>query len=165
MLSIGTPNEKLYKTPSPLRRKKLVSKDAAAANHTTKTIVGCANILAETRAVLKSSTKFNLFPLSPAYNLRWNEEQFDITPVPLVLAGPSGSGKSTLLKRLMNEFQDCFGFSISRKFFFIFPPITNYELFILLIYSDTTRNPRPGEEHGRGKQQCFSNVLLICSVS
>lgn len=35
---------------------------------------------------------------------------------PILLCGPSGSGKSTLLKRLMNEFKDYFGFSISRMF-------------------------------------------------
>lgn len=47
-------------------------------------------------------------------------------PRPLVLCGPSGSGKSSLLKRLMNEYPDTFGFSVSH----------------------TTRKPRPGEEHG-----------------
>ena len=56
---------------------------------------------------------------SPQYksgvNLRWTASQLPIAPTPLVLTGPSGSGKSTLLRRLMDEFQDCFGFSISRK--------------------------------------------------
>lgn len=47
-------------------------------------------------------------------------------PRPLVLCGPSGSGKSTLLKRLLKEFPDKFGFSISH----------------------TTRGPRPGEKDG-----------------
>lgn len=47
-------------------------------------------------------------------------------PRPLVLCGPSGSGKSSLLKRLMDEYPDTFGFSVSH----------------------TTRKPRPGEEHG-----------------
>ena len=32
---------------------------------------------------------------------------------PLVLWGPSGSGKSTLMKKLMAEFEDSFGFSVS----------------------------------------------------
>ena len=32
---------------------------------------------------------------------------------PLVLCGPSGSGKSTLMKKLMEEFEDNFGFSVS----------------------------------------------------
>ena len=32
---------------------------------------------------------------------------------PLVLCGPSGSGKSTLMKKLMNEFEGKFGFSVS----------------------------------------------------
>ena len=36
-------------------------------------------------------------------------------PKPLVIAGPSGSGKSTLINRLIQEFPDEFGFSISRK--------------------------------------------------
>lgn len=34
---------------------------------------------------------------------------------PLVICGPSGSGKSTLLKKLMSEFSDYFGFSVSRE--------------------------------------------------
>jgi len=37
-------------------------------------------------------------------------------PRPLVICGPSGTGKSTLLKKLMAEFNDYFGFSVSRKF-------------------------------------------------
>ncbi|PVF93819.1 putative GUK1-guanylate kinase [Serendipita vermifera] len=45
---------------------------------------------------------------------------------PLVLSGPSGSGKSTLVKRLMKEYPDRFGFSVSH----------------------TTRSPRAGEEDG-----------------
>ena len=32
---------------------------------------------------------------------------------PLVLCGPSGSGKSTLMKKLMEDFEDSFGFSVS----------------------------------------------------
>lgn len=32
---------------------------------------------------------------------------------PLVLCGPSGSGKSTVMKKLMAEFPDAFGFSVS----------------------------------------------------
>ncbi|XP_059047028.1 guanylate kinase isoform X2 [Achroia grisella] len=47
-------------------------------------------------------------------------------PRPLVLCGPSGSGKSTLLKRLLKEFPDKFGFSVSH----------------------TTRGPRSGEKNG-----------------
>uniref|UniRef100_A0A671R0I9 Guanylate kinase n=1 Tax=Sinocyclocheilus anshuiensis TaxID=1608454 RepID=A0A671R0I9_9TELE len=49
-------------------------------------------------------------------------------PRPVVLSGPSGAGKSTLLKRLMKEYEGVFGFSVSH----------------------TTRNPRPGEENGKG---------------
>lgn len=47
-------------------------------------------------------------------------------PRPLVICGPSGSGKSTLLKKLMEEYPDTFGFSVSH----------------------TTRKARPGEEEG-----------------
>ncbi|GAV28718.1 guanylate kinase [Pichia membranifaciens] len=43
---------------------------------------------------------------------------------PIVISGPSGTGKSTLLKRLMIEYPNTFGFSIS----------------------NTTRSPRPGEK-------------------
>ncbi|XP_053721771.1 guanylate kinase 1b isoform X1 [Synchiropus splendidus] len=49
-------------------------------------------------------------------------------PRPVVLSGPSGAGKSTLMKRLMKEHEGIFGFSVSH----------------------TTRNPRPGEEDGKG---------------
>ncbi|XP_066572348.1 guanylate kinase isoform X2 [Amia ocellicauda] len=49
-------------------------------------------------------------------------------PRPVVLSGPSGAGKSTLLKRLLKEYEGVFGFSVSH----------------------TTRNPRPGEENGKG---------------
>ncbi|GCB65958.1 hypothetical protein scyTo_0013524 [Scyliorhinus torazame] len=48
-------------------------------------------------------------------------------PRPVVISGPSGAGKSTLLKQLLGEYGQVFGFSVSH----------------------TTRNPRPGEEHGR----------------
>lgn len=36
-------------------------------------------------------------------------------PRPVVLSGPSGAGKSTLLKKLMKEYNNVFGFSVSRK--------------------------------------------------
>lgn len=45
----------------------------------------------------------------------------------LVLCGPSGSGKSTLVKKMMEDFPNRFGFSISH----------------------TTRSPRPGEVDGQ----------------
>ncbi|KAK2496992.1 hypothetical protein MC885_019601 [Smutsia gigantea] len=48
---------------------------------------------------------------------------------PVVLSGPSGAGKSTLLKRLLQEHSGIFGFSVSH----------------------TTRDPRPGEENGKGE--------------
>ncbi|CAN9502810.1 unnamed protein product [Ophioblennius macclurei] len=46
---------------------------------------------------------------------------------PVVLSGPSGAGKSTLLKKLMGEYDNVFGFSVSH----------------------TTRNPRSGEVNGK----------------
>uniref|UniRef100_A0A672YY75 Guanylate kinase n=1 Tax=Sphaeramia orbicularis TaxID=375764 RepID=A0A672YY75_9TELE len=49
-------------------------------------------------------------------------------PRPVVLSGPSGAGKSTLMKMLMKDHEGVFGFSVSH----------------------TTRNPRPGEEDGKG---------------
>ncbi|XP_006894098.1 PREDICTED: guanylate kinase [Elephantulus edwardii] len=48
-------------------------------------------------------------------------------PRPVVLSGPSGAGKSTLLKKLLEEYGNIFGFSVSH----------------------TTRDPRPGEENGK----------------
>merc|ERR1712107_886060 len=48
-------------------------------------------------------------------------------PCPLVLCGPSGSGKSTVMKKLMGEYGEYFGFSVSH----------------------TTRQPRPGEQDGK----------------
>ena len=45
---------------------------------------------------------------------------------PIVLSGPSGVGKSTVLKRLMNDFPNSFGFSVSH----------------------TSRAPREGEQNG-----------------
>ncbi|MCL4136149.1 UNVERIFIED_CONTAM: hypothetical protein GTU68_013990 [Idotea baltica] len=49
-----------------------------------------------------------------------------MSPKPIVLCGPSGVGKSTLLKKLLGDYEKCFGFSVSH----------------------TTRKPRPGEEEG-----------------
>jgi len=51
----------------------------------------------------------------------------NLGPCPLVLCGPSGSGKSTVMKKLMGEYGDYFGFSVSH----------------------TTRQPRPGEQDGK----------------
>jgi len=63
-----------------------------------------------------------------ATDVRWSSSShMPIVPRPLVICGPSGSGKSTLLKRLMDEFGECFGFSVSH----------------------TTRNPRGGEVNGK----------------
>jgi len=46
---------------------------------------------------------------------------------PVVITGPSGVGKGTLITRLLKEYPDNFGFSVSH----------------------TTRNPRPGEVNGQ----------------
>ncbi|XP_054847407.1 guanylate kinase isoform X2 [Eublepharis macularius] len=48
-------------------------------------------------------------------------------PRPVVLSGPSGAGKSTLLKKLMKDYENVFGFSVSH----------------------TTRKPRAGEVNGK----------------
>ncbi|XP_042333201.1 guanylate kinase isoform X2 [Sceloporus undulatus] len=48
-------------------------------------------------------------------------------PRPVVLSGPSGAGKSTLLKKLLKDYENVFGFSVSH----------------------TTRKPRPGEVNGK----------------
>lgn len=48
-------------------------------------------------------------------------------PRPLVLFGPSGSGKSTLLNKLLRDYPEAFGFSVSH----------------------TTRKPRPKEVDGK----------------
>ncbi|KAF7245989.1 Guanylate kinase [Varanus komodoensis] len=48
-------------------------------------------------------------------------------PRPVVLSGPSGAGKSTLLKKLLKDYENVFGFSVSH----------------------TTRQPRPGEVDGK----------------
>ncbi|XP_062978698.1 guanylate kinase [Elgaria multicarinata webbii] len=48
-------------------------------------------------------------------------------PRPVVLSGPSGAGKSTLLKKLLKDYENVFGFSVSH----------------------TTRKPRPGEMDGK----------------
>jgi len=103
MLSIGTQNEKLHKSRP--KKRNLTKLNRAAS--TSK--------LSDGRLLQQSCSNFNLFSISPDL-ARWNSSnQFGLAPVPLVIAGPSGSGKSTLLKKLMEEFQDCFGFSVSRK--------------------------------------------------
>lgn len=47
-------------------------------------------------------------------------------PMPLVVCGPSGAGKGTIISKMMEKYPDYFGFSVS----------------------NTSRGPRPGEEHG-----------------
>ncbi|KAH9413304.1 hypothetical protein DERP_007780 [Dermatophagoides pteronyssinus] len=147
MLSIGTPNEKLYKRPLSSNSNnsiQLVKKQTSLITSTKNNLnlIQKSTSLNDDDQITNDVNFVNLFhqpssikpflssPTTTAYNLRqtWNNQcQFLAVPAPLVIAGPSGSGKSTLLKRLMNEFQDCFGFSISH----------------------TTRKPRNGEQNGR----------------
>ena len=49
------------------------------------------------------------------------------TPAPILIAGPSGVGKGTLINKLMKDYPDSFGFSVSH----------------------TSRPPRPGEVDGK----------------
>jgi guanylate kinase len=60
------------------------------------------------------------------------------TLAPLVLCGPSGVGKGTLIKILMQEYPECFGFSVST----------------------TTRKPRPGEVDGKDYHFASSEEML-----
>ena len=63
-------------------------------------------------------------------------------PKPLVLCGPSGSGKSTVMKKLMGEYGEYFGFSVSHT--------TRYLNFLIIILKKLNcRQPRPGEEDGK----------------
>ncbi|XP_028402886.1 guanylate kinase-like isoform X1 [Dendronephthya gigantea] len=55
----------------------------------------------------------------------------------LVVSGPSGSGKSTLLKKLLKEYPNKCGFSVSH----------------------TTRNPRPGETNGKDYHFCKRDFM------
>ena len=55
----------------------------------------------------------------------------------LVVSGPSGAGKSTLLKKLLNEYPNKCGFSVSH----------------------TTRNPRAGETNGKDYHFCERNEM------
>ncbi|XP_049930996.1 guanylate kinase-like isoform X1 [Epinephelus moara] len=64
-------------------------------------------------------------------------------PRPVVLSGPSGAGKSTLLKKLMQEYDSVFGFSVSH----------------------TTRNPRPGEQDGKGTTRSSSFMTTVTNIS
>ncbi|KAF3815623.1 hypothetical protein GH733_016515 [Mirounga leonina] len=75
-------------------------------------------------------------------------------PRPVVLSGPSGAGKSTLLKRLLQEHGSVFGFSVSqpgprgRRGWGVGVQVSQADPRHLFL--DTTRDPRPGEENGKG---------------
>jgi guanylate kinase len=56
----------------------------------------------------------------------WSRGVVGSLPKPVVICGPSGVGKGTLISRLMKEFPDTFGFSVSH----------------------TTRRPRDKEQSG-----------------
>jgi len=70
-----------------------------------------------------------------------NSQSMSSAIKPLVICGPSGSGKSSLIEKLINEFIDCFKFSVSH----------------------TTRSPRSGETNGKQyyfvDRQTFQNMI------
>ena len=82
--------------------------------------------------ILKNKNPFKMIknPSTPneIFQSPFNKAQFNVLPnieskpvrilKPLIVCGPSGTGKTTLLKKLMSEFEDCFGFSISRMYLF-----------------------------------------------
>jgi len=49
---------------------------------------------------------------------------------PLVLFGPSGTGKSTLLKKLLAEYPDKFGFSVSRELHLLLLLLRRFAFFL-----------------------------------
>jgi len=69
-------------------------------------------------------------------NINSNQSNNDsaLKPTPVVIAGPSGVGKGTLIQKLLADFPEKFGFSVSH----------------------TSRKPRNGESHGI--QYYFSTV-------
>ncbi|XP_049654946.1 guanylate kinase isoform X4 [Accipiter gentilis] len=80
------------------------------------------------RTVWPQAAFFHLYQepnssLLPQNTLSWAMQG----PRPVVLSGPSGAGKSTLLKKLLKDYENIFGFSVSH----------------------TTRQPRPGEVNGK----------------
>lgn len=129
MLSIGTPNERLHRTrrqrssrnTDGLLPGRVLTRSASGTFPLNVPVAASsANVLPFQRTCSQTSlSKFNLFSnfINQSDLVRWNSNQYGFAPAPLVIAGPSGSGKSTLLKRLMEEFQDCFGFSVSRMYF------------------------------------------------
>ncbi|KAI2804579.1 hypothetical protein BLOT_003566 [Blomia tropicalis] len=129
MLSIGTPNERLHRTrrqrssrnTDGLLPGRVLTRSASGTFPLNVPVAASsANVLPFQRTCSQTSlSKFNLFSnfINQSDLVRWNSNQYGFAPAPLVIAGPSGSGKSTLLKRLMEEFQDCFGFSVSQYYF------------------------------------------------
>lgn len=89
--------------------------------------VAARNFAADTRAVAAAAP-----PASPpasqlhALDGRISALELQQRERPVVVCGPSGVGKGTLLGRLLADYPDQFGFSVSH----------------------TTRGPRKGEEHG-----------------
>ncbi|XP_054045569.1 guanylate kinase isoform X2 [Rissa tridactyla] len=74
-------------------------------------------------------------------------------PRPVVLSGPSGAGKSTLLKKLLKDYENIFGFSVSPQSTHACPEAagTAEVLAEVLLHpqQNTTRQPRPGEVNGK----------------
>lgn len=62
----------------------------------------------------------NLSRLNVISKIEETNSALNFKPIPpLIVCGPSGTGKTTLLKRLMKEFDDLFGFCISRMYLMI----------------------------------------------
>ncbi|KAM3145733.1 hypothetical protein pb186bvf_002028 [Paramecium bursaria] len=68
----------------------------------------------------------NIYKYAQDYFCFFNHDKDLLTSKPLVISGPSGVGKGTLLQRLLKDYPNTFGFSVSY----------------------TTRAPRPGEVQG-----------------
>ena len=78
-------------------------------------------------------------------------------PRPVVLSGPSGAGKSTLLKKLMKEYNNVFGFSVSRKRATSTPLIT-IESECSFIYKEIFKSPDKKKSYSTNYDM---NVLII----
>lgn len=82
----------------------------------------CVNFHVFLAQAVSKLTDYELIEFWRTGQRKWSSmESLKITskerfiPRPLVICGPSGSGKSTLLRRLMSEFSQYLGFSISRE--------------------------------------------------
>lgn len=89
-----------------------LERDTACAGSASLAADGDHDSLNKDDQVQPSDTMINFAHFYPAVV---SSGKFLTAPRPLVICGPSGSGKSTLLKKLLAEFGDYFGFSVSRK--------------------------------------------------